>query len=316
MSFTHFAVQPDDSYSAAAETIYNQNQPFWWDAARIIEDDFTFPLYEKAPEERKLQKSRKKEVITDKKNGYYIFAKPADKNFSDIAADATLRAAALKQFHRKFADSDKRLKIQIKSTDVMRKVRVQKNASLIVFLVDLSWSMAVTQRMAATKKAIKTILTKAYQFRNDICLITFQKEKAEVVIPPTHSISLAERAMKNVSVGGKTPLASGLLLAEEVLKRECRIYGRENISLILLSDCEGNVPLAADTLGDPQEEAINAAKLIGKEGYRAIIINSDQMSFGLGHANKLAKYLNASCYLISGLNADHLVKAVRDELIE
>ena len=196
----------------------------------------------------------------------------------------------------------------------MKKVRVQKNTSLIVFLVDLSWSMAVTQRLSATQKAIETILTKAYQFRDDICLITFQKEGSKMVIPPTHSITLAERAMKKVTVGGKTPLASGLKAAQEILQAESRNYGKENITLILLSDCEGNVPLSPQDSNDPQEEALEAARQIGAAGYRSIVINSDQMSFGQGHANNLAKKMNASCYLISGFNVDHLIKAVRNEL--
>ncbi len=194
----------------------------------------------------------------------------------------------------------------------MKKVRIRKNTSLVVFLIDLSWSMAVTQRLTATKKAIATILSKAYQFRDDICLIAFQKDSARVIIPPTHSIHLAEKAMQNISVGGKTPLSAGLKLAHEVLLKEKKIYGAENICLILLSDCEGNVAL---TDKDPQEEATEAAERIAANGYRSIVINSDQMSFGQGFANDLSKHLNASCYLISGFNADHLIKAVHNELI-
>ncbi len=194
----------------------------------------------------------------------------------------------------------------------MKKVRIRQNTSLIIFLADLSWSMAVTKRMTATKTAITTILTKAYQFRDDICLITFQKDRADLVIPPTHSVVLAERYMKNMKVGGKTPLAAGLLKAYEVMKQSGHNYQPENIFLILLSDCDGNVPLKG---GDPMEEALSAADLIAAGGYRSIVINSDQMTFGQGHANRLAKRLKAACYLISDFNADHLIKAVRDELI-
>lgn len=193
----------------------------------------------------------------------------------------------------------------------MKRVRIRKNASLIVFLVDLSWSMAVTKRMAATKKAITTILTKAYQFRDDVCLITFQKDQAEVVIAPTHSVALAERSMKDLKVGGKTPLTAGLLKALDVMQAESRNYSTENIFLILLSDCEGNVPFSG---GDPEREAFAVADRIAAGKFRSIIINSDQMTFGQGHANALAKRLNAVCYLIGDLNADHLIKAVRDEL--
>ena len=193
----------------------------------------------------------------------------------------------------------------------MKKVRIRNNSSLIVFLVDLSWSMAVTRRMEATKKAIKVILNKAYQFRDDICLITFQKEQAELIIPPTHSIALAEKSMKKLKAGGKTPLAAGLAEAERLMRLETRNYLPQNIFLILLSDCEGNISLSG---GDPESDAMEAAARIAAGKFRSIVINSDQMTFGQGHANRLAKKLNASCYLIPDFNSDHLIKAVRDEL--
>ncbi len=193
----------------------------------------------------------------------------------------------------------------------MKKVRIRNNSSLIVFLVDLSWSMAVARRMEATKKAIKVILNKAYQFRDDICLITFQKEQAELIIPPTHSIALAEKSMKKLKAGGKTPLAAGLAEAERLMRLETRNYLPQNIFLILLSDCEGNISLSG---GDPESDAMEAAARIAAGKFRSIVINSDQMTFGQGHANRLAKKLNASCYLIPDFNSDHLIKAVRDEL--
>ncbi len=251
-------------------------------------------------------------MISETKTGYPISAVPAGRDLSDIAPDATLRAAAVKQSRRSAERAANGHAIIVKPDDLMKRVRIRKNASLIVFLVDLSWSMAVTKRMAATKKAITTILTKAYQFRDDVCLITFQKDHAETVIPPTHSVVLAERSMKKLQVGGKTPLAAGLLKAQEVMQAESRNYSAENIFLILLSDCEGNVPYAG---GDPEQEAFKAAERIAAGKYRCVILNTDQMPFGQGHANALAKKLNAACYLIGDLNAEHLINAVRDELI-
>ncbi len=308
-------IQSSESYIPAAETIYNQNQPFWWDAARIIEDDFTFPLYEKAPSEKKQNRGKKKELISAGKTGHYIRAVPAEKDYADIAPAATIRSAAGKQFQRLHVDDPVKPAVLIKPADIMKRVRIRKNSSLIVFLVDLSWSMAVTQRMAATKKAISLILNKAYQFRDDICLITFHENHADVIISPTHSITLAEKAMKKMSVGGKTPLPAGLMLAHEILNKESRKYGRENIALVLLSDCEANVPLSSADDPDPQAEAVAEAKKIASEGYHSIVINSDQMSFGQGYSNSLAKHLNAACYLISGFNEDHLLNTLRSELI-
>ena len=217
----------------------------------------------------------------------------------------------MRQISRRSDSDQSTLSVKIRPDDIMKKVRIRKNTSLVVFLIDLSWSMAVTRRLSATKKAISTILSKAYQFRDDICLIAFQKDNARIIIPPTHSIHLAESAMQNIPVGGKTPLSAGLSLTLEVLQKESISYGRENICLILLSDCEGNVGLSDM---DPQEEAFEKARQIAAGGYRSIVINSDKMSFGQGYANQMAKELNASCYLISDFNEEHLLKAVQNDL--
>ncbi len=257
-------------------------------------------------------KGKKNSVISDNRYGYYLRAVPAAGDYSDIAKDATLRNATVHQPARPASKHNNGPAILIKPEDIMKKVRIRKNSSLVVFLLDLSWSMAVTQRLAATKKAINSILSKVYQFRDDICLITFQKDSASVVVPATHSVALAEREMRNIPIGGKTPLAAGLSKALEVMQQSSGKYQKENIIMVLLSDCDANVSSGE---GDPKEEANIAADKIAVAGFRCIVINSDRMSFGEGHANRLAKRLNAPCYLIAGLNSEHLIKAVRNELI-
>ena len=103
--------------------------------------------------------------------------------------------------------------------DYQRKVRVRRAANLVLFLVDASWSMAVAERMAATKGAILSLLTDAYQRRDRVGLITFQKDRALLILPPTNSVQLAERALRDIPVGGKTPLSAGLIMAYEVLRK-------------------------------------------------------------------------------------------------
>ena len=75
--------------------------------------------------------------------------------------------------------------------DYQRKVRVRKTANLILFLVDGSWSMAVAERMKATKSAILSLLTDAYQRRDRVGLVVFQKDRATLVLAPTNSVLLA-----------------------------------------------------------------------------------------------------------------------------
>lgn len=94
----------------------------------------------------------------------------------------------------------------IERADLQRKVRVKKTANFVLFLVDASWSMAVAERMNATKGAILSLLTDAYQRRDRVGLIVFQKDRATLVLSPTNSIQLAQRALAEIPVGGNSPL--------------------------------------------------------------------------------------------------------------
>jgi len=94
--------------------------------------------------------------------------------------------------------------------------------------VDASWSMAVAERMAATKGAILSLLTDAYQHRDRVGLIVFQKDRSTLVLPPTNSIQLAKRALVDIPVGGKTPLSAGLLMAYEIIQREKILHRKSN----------------------------------------------------------------------------------------
>ncbi|MDO9130333.1 MAG: VWA domain-containing protein, partial [Anaerolineales bacterium] len=122
-----------------------------------------------------------------------------------------MRAAA--PYQKRRTEQRKRVAFAIQKSDLQRKVRVKKAANLVLFLVDASWSMAVAERMAATKGAILSLLTDAYQRRDRVGLIVFQKDRATLVLSPTNSIQLAQRALMDIPVGGKTPLSAGLFMA-------------------------------------------------------------------------------------------------------
>ena len=101
--------------------------------------------------------------------------------------------------------------------------------------------MAAAERMIATKGAIMSLLIDAYQKRDRVGLVVFQKEEARTVLPPTSSVELAQKALKDVPVGGKTPLSAGLLLAHQILVRE-QIRDPEVMPLmIVVTDGAGNV---------------------------------------------------------------------------
>ena len=226
-----------------------------------------------------------------------------------MAFDATLRAAAPFQTQR--TEQRKEVAFAIQKGDLQRKVRVKKAANLILFLVDASWSMAVAERMNATKGAILSLLTDAYQRRDRVGLVVFQKDRATLVLPPTNSIQLAQKALMDIPVGGKTPLSAGLLLAADVLQHEKYIHPDIEPLLIVLTDGAGNVSLG--TL-PPQEESYRFAELIASEKVKSVVINMEHAAFDQGLAQMLAEHLKAPCYPLSELKAENLYHAVRQEM--
>ena len=153
---------------------------------------------------------RRSRTYTDRKRGRYIMARPAGRKRDDLAFDATLRAAAPFQREREELRRRNRVAFAVRPADYQRKVRVKRAANLVLFLVDASWSMAVAERMIATKGAIVSLLNDAYQRRDRVGLITFQRDRATLVLPPTNSVQLAEQSLQDIPVGGKTPLSAGL----------------------------------------------------------------------------------------------------------
>lgn len=244
---------------------------------------------------------------TSRKRGCYVGSCDAEGQFTDIAFDATVRQAAPYQIHRQHEGTA----LAVEKRDLRRKIRIRRAANLILFVVDASWSMAAQERMKATKGAILSLLLDAYQKRDQVGLITFQKEHAELLLQPTASVERARKILRDIPVGGKTPLSAGLLLAYQVLDRERRKNQEVMPLLILLTDGAGNVSM---TGLPPLEEALRIAGLIKLSGIRAVVINMEHEALDRGLAQQLADKMGAPCYTLKELGAQELYHTVRDEL--
>jgi magnesium chelatase subunit D len=287
-------------------------QSNWWEGGEKVKTGESFqPRRLEGQLDRMTRRlgGRRTQTHTDRKRGRYITARPADGATSDIAFDATLRAAAPYQIRRQ--DQRRRVAFAIERSDLQRKVRVRKAANLILFVVDASWSMAVAERMSATKGAILSLLTDAYQRRDRVGLIVFQKDRALTVLPPTNSVQLAQRALADIPVGGKTPLSAGLQLALETLQQEKIVHPDVQPLMILLTDGAGNVAMSSLP---PQEEAHQVADLLRAHDVRNVVINMEHAAFDQGLARALADHLGGPCYTLHELKAEHLYQTVRKEL--
>jgi Mg-chelatase subunit ChlD len=254
---------------------------------------------------------RRSQTETDRKRGHYIRARPAGTKLHDLAFDATIRAAAPHQIHRAEHKIKNNLAFAIQRADLHRKIRVKRAANLILFVVDASWSMAVTERMAATKGAIMSLLTDAYQRRDRVGLVVFQKDRASLVLPPTKSVDLAKKALTDIPVGGKTPLSAGLSLALRVIESEKHKHPDVMPMMILLTDGAGNVSMSNLP---PQEEAHRIADMFKDKAVRAVTINMEHAAFDQGLADKLSQRLGGPCLTLRDLKAETLYQAVKDQI--
>ena len=290
--------------------MFDNRQAHWWEGGKKVEakDEFvTRKLDTPLDKLTRKDKGRRSQTRTDRKRGRYIMARPAGERRDDIAFDATLRAAAPFQNQRDHTT----LAYSIEMSDLQRKIRVKKAANLILFVVDASWSMAVTERMQATKGAIMSLLTDAYQRRDRVGLIVFQKDRASLILPPTNSVILAKKALAEIPVGGKTPLSAGLPLALDVFTKETRLHPDVMPLMILLTDGAGNVSLGSLP---PQEEARRIAENIAHSDIRNITITMEHAAFDQGLAQQLANWLGGPCYSLSQLKADVLYETVKRQL--
>jgi magnesium chelatase subunit ChlD-like protein len=294
------------------QDVFAHSNAHWWEGGQKVKPTEAFtPRKLNTPLDKLARKhaGRRSLTKTERKHGRYIKSRPAGDKLNDIAFDATFRAAAPFQKDRK--EKRKRMAFAIEKRDLQRKIRVKRVANLVLFLVDASWSMAVAERMNATKGAILSLLTDAYQRRDRVGLIVFQKDRATLVLPPTNSVQLAQRALIDIPVGGKTPLSAGLFLAHDVLTHEKHIHPDIEPLLIVLTDGAGNVSIGSLP---PQEESYRFAEMIALEKTRAVVINMEHAAFDQGLAQQLADHLKAPCYALNELKAESLLHTVRNEM--
>ncbi|GGC34937.1 Mg-protoporphyrin IX chelatase [Novosphingobium marinum] len=189
-----------------------------------------------------------------------------------LALVDTLRAAVPWQPIRRsdpaFAD---RSTIVVRKEDVRVRRFEERAAAVTIFCVDASGSAAMA-RLAEAKGAVERLLAQAYVKRTEVALIAFRGAGAEILLPPTRSLTRARRALAALPGGGGTPLASGISNACLLAEAE-QAKGRTPF-LVFLTDGSANV--SRDGTGGrtrAREDADAAAKAIAAAGHSAILID-------------------------------------------
>ena len=250
---------------------------------------------------------RRSKTLSNKKTGRYVDSVVPKGKVSDLAFDATLRAAAPFQRQRK-AGSENAKGLLIEKSDLREKVRESRVGNLIMFVVDASGSMAAEQRMTATKGAVMSLLLDAYQRRDRVGMVVFRKDHAEMVLPPTNSVELAQRYLAVLPTGGRTPMAHGLAMGLDAIQDYMR-RDKEAIPLLaLVSDGRSNVSFNG---GDPVAEAKMAAREVAFAGVKALAIDTEQGFLSFGLVKQICGEMKGRYLRLEELSADPIVSAVR-----
>ena len=267
----------------------------------------TYQVKQLSPEHDRMNRKgsgRRTKTRTDSRSGRYVKSTIPHEKTSDIAFDATFRAAAPHQLNR---EKDG-MAIAIRRPDIREKVREKKIGNTILFVVDASGSMGAQQRMSAAKGAILSLLIDAYQKRDRVGLIAFKGDSAELILPPTSSVELARKYLQNLPTGGKTPLPHGLMKGYEVIQKELRRDPDVYPFFILISDGRANVCLHGESA---LEETLEIASHIKAEGIQSTVIDTEAGAIRFGFARQISDALGARHLKLEDLRSDSIVNAVK-----
>lgn len=202
-----------------------------------------------------------KHIESKTEKGKYIKSKYSQKTPKNIAIDATIRAAAKKS----------KQKIKIETSDLREKIRKHSARASIVVIVDISGSMSADKKTNRVKNMLNHMIINSQKYKDKLTVIGFKGQSSEIIIPTTKRAKSFQKYINTITVGGTTPLASGLNKGLEILKKEKK-YKEYVPIMILLTDGMPNVSINKNPILD----SLYIASKLKKEEINSIIVNFER----------------------------------------
>ncbi|MDR1728025.1 MAG: VWA domain-containing protein [Acidobacteriota bacterium] len=242
---------------------------------------------------------------SDKRTGRYVSSRlPRGRQDTDIALDATFRAAAACQRARRRQGGA----LVVEPSDIRVKVREASPGSCILFVVDASASIGAHKRMYDVKAAVLSMLNASYRERDSIGLVSFRKGRAELLLDVTRSVYLAQKRLRELPCGGNTPLAAGIELAQRTLTAHRLKHRDMPATMVLITDGRASF---SDTPGvAPFEAACRAAARFARSGFGSIVLDTEKGAVRFHLCQALNRWLGGALLALDDLESEGIAAAV------
>jgi len=218
---------------------------------------------------------------------------------SDVAVDATLRAAATRQ---------RRGPLAVEAGDLRRKLRFHRSPFVVCFVLDNSWSIHAERMIERAKGVVLRLVEDATTRGDRIALVAFKGgiPEATVVLPPTSSLSLAYRRLRRIPLSGQTPLADALRRARILLRQEVFKHPNAVPLVVVVTDGLPTVPLVRG--GNALADVLAEARRLKRDRVHCVV--ADTAPAAGGSAGEIALAAGGEHLPLERLAAEALVDAL------
>ena len=258
-------------------------------------------------QKRKGSGGKSQQSHASKLRGRPIGARPGDpRSGARLALLDTLRTAApWQKLRAKTAPAH--VKIHIRREDFRVKRHAERKRVTTIFVVDASGSAAL-HRLSEAKGAVQHLLAQCYARRDQAALISFRGTAADLLLPPTRSLTRVRRQLARMPGGGGTPLAAGIAMAEDTADQAAR--RGDTPVIVFLTDGQANV--TRDGVGErarAEKDAFANAQRLAKHGFASVVIDTSPRP--QIRAQRLAQELGARYVPLPSADPARVAQAVQ-----